>query len=78
MVVTVAWQRSGKPYGMRAPYPDPPGWSLVIFSTSQEWSGSPGVTRCGNVAGALAVRIVGNRTPVEPVPLYKFISALLQ
>jgi hypothetical protein len=30
------------------------------------------------VAGALAVRIVGNRTPVEPVPLYKFISALLQ
>jgi bifunctional ADP-heptose synthase (sugar kinase/adenylyltransferase) len=32
----------------------------------------------GNVAGALAVRIVGNRTPVEPVPLYKFISALLQ
>jgi sugar/nucleoside kinase (ribokinase family) len=32
----------------------------------------------GNVAGALAVRIVGNRTPVEPVPLYKFVSALLQ
>lgn len=32
----------------------------------------------GNVAGALAVRIVGNRTPVEPVPLFKFITALLQ
>jgi rfaE bifunctional protein nucleotidyltransferase chain/domain len=32
----------------------------------------------GNVAGALAVRIVGNRTAVEPVPLFKFINALLQ
>jgi cytidyltransferase-like protein len=32
----------------------------------------------GNAVGALAVRIVGNRTPVEPVPLFKFINALLQ
>ena len=32
----------------------------------------------GNAVGALAVRIVGNRTPVEPVPLYKFITALLK
>lgn len=32
----------------------------------------------GNVVGALAVRIVGNRTPVEPVPLFKFITALLK
>ncbi len=32
----------------------------------------------GNAVGALAVRIVGNRTPVEPVPLFKFITALLQ
>ena len=31
----------------------------------------------GNAVGALAVRIVGNRFPVEPVPLYKFITALL-
>jgi len=31
----------------------------------------------GNAVGALAVRIVGNRTPVEPVPLFKFIKALL-
>jgi hypothetical protein len=28
--------------------------------------------------GALAVRIVGNRSAVEPVPLYKFITALLK
>jgi len=32
----------------------------------------------GNTVGALAVRIVGNRTPVEPVPLFKFITALLK
>lgn len=32
----------------------------------------------GNAVGALAVRIVGNRTPVEPVPLFKFITALLK
>jgi bifunctional ADP-heptose synthase (sugar kinase/adenylyltransferase) len=32
----------------------------------------------GNAVGALAVRIVGNRTAVEPVPLFKFINALLQ
>jgi sugar/nucleoside kinase (ribokinase family) len=32
----------------------------------------------GNAVGALAVRIVGNRTAVEPVPLYKFITALLK
>lgn len=32
----------------------------------------------GNAVGALAVRIVGNRSPVEPVPLYKFITALLK
>ena len=31
----------------------------------------------GNAVGALAVRIVGNRTSVEPVPLFKFITALL-
>ena len=32
----------------------------------------------GNVVGALAVLIVGNKTPVEPVPLYKFIRSLLK
>lgn len=32
----------------------------------------------GNAVGALAVRIIGNRTPVEPVPLFKFITALLR
>ena len=32
----------------------------------------------GNAVGALAVRIVGNRTPVEPVPLSKFVTALLK
>ncbi len=32
----------------------------------------------GNAVGALAVRIVCNREAVEPVPLYKFITALLK
>lgn len=32
----------------------------------------------GNVAGALAVLIVGNRKSIEPVPLYKFITTLLK
>jgi rfaE bifunctional protein nucleotidyltransferase chain/domain len=32
----------------------------------------------GNAVGALAVRIIGNRTPVEPVTLFKFITALLK
>ena len=32
----------------------------------------------GNAVGALAVRIVCNREPVDPVPLYKFITALLK
>ncbi len=32
----------------------------------------------GNAVGALAVRIVGNRSAVEPVPLFKFITALLK
>jgi len=31
----------------------------------------------GNAVGALKVRIVCNRSPVEPVPLFKFITALL-
>ena len=32
----------------------------------------------GNAVGALAVRIVGNKESVEPVPLYKFISTILK
>lgn len=32
----------------------------------------------GNTVGALAVKIVGNRTPVEPIPLFKFVTALLK
>jgi rfaE bifunctional protein nucleotidyltransferase chain/domain len=32
----------------------------------------------GNAVGALAVRIIGNKTAVEPVPLFKFITALLK
>lgn len=32
----------------------------------------------GNAVGALAVQIVGNRSAVEPVPLHKFITALLK
>lgn len=32
----------------------------------------------GNAVGALAVRIVGNRSAIEAVPLYKFITALLK
>lgn len=32
----------------------------------------------GNAVGALAVLIVGNRTPIEQVPLFKFITTLLK
>ncbi|MEK9171700.1 MAG: PfkB family carbohydrate kinase [Patescibacteria group bacterium] len=32
----------------------------------------------GNAVGALAVRIVGNRAPIESVPLMKFITAILK
>lgn len=32
----------------------------------------------GNAVGAMAVRIVCNRSSVEPVPLYRFISTLLK
>ena len=32
----------------------------------------------GNAVGALAVRIVGNKYPVEPIPLFKFITAMLK
>ncbi len=31
----------------------------------------------GNVTGALAVQIVGNKKPVDPVDLYKFLSVLM-
>jgi rfaE bifunctional protein nucleotidyltransferase chain/domain len=32
----------------------------------------------GNVAGALKVEIMGNKSPVAPVPLFKFITTLLK
>ena len=32
----------------------------------------------GNAVGAIAVRIVGNRSAVEPVPLQRFVTALLK
>ena len=32
----------------------------------------------GNAAGALKIRIVGNRSSVEPVPLFKYITTLLK
>jgi rfaE bifunctional protein nucleotidyltransferase chain/domain len=32
----------------------------------------------GNAMGALKIRIVGNKSPVEPVPLYKYINTLLK
>jgi sugar/nucleoside kinase (ribokinase family) len=32
----------------------------------------------GNAVGALAIRIVGNRSPVEPVSLFKYIRTLLK
>ena len=32
----------------------------------------------GNAVGAIKVLIVGNRSPVEPVPLYKYITTLLK
>ncbi len=42
--------------------------------------GMPGnlVGFVGNAVGALKVQIIGNRSSVEPVPLYKFITALLK
>jgi sugar/nucleoside kinase (ribokinase family) len=36
------------------------------------------VSFVGNAVGAIAVRIVGNRNSVEPVPLQRFITALLK
>ena len=32
----------------------------------------------GNAVGALAIRIIGNKSPVEPVPLFKYIRTLLK
>lgn len=32
----------------------------------------------GNAVGALKIRIVGNKSPVEPVPLFKYIKTLLK
>jgi len=32
----------------------------------------------GNAVGALAIRIIGNKTPVEPVELFKYITTLLK
>jgi len=32
----------------------------------------------GNAAGALAVGVLGNRSSIEAVPFYKFITALLK
>ncbi|MBM3131630.1 MAG: cytidyltransferase, partial [Chloroflexi bacterium] len=32
----------------------------------------------GNAVGALKIRIVGNRSPVEPLPLFKYIATLLK
>jgi rfaE bifunctional protein nucleotidyltransferase chain/domain len=32
----------------------------------------------GNAVGALAVRIIGNKSSVEPIPLFKFITAMLK
>ena len=32
----------------------------------------------GNAVGALAVRFIGNKESIEPVPLFKFITALLK
>ena len=40
----VAWQRFGAAWGIRVPKPEPPGWSLVTFSMSQDWAGSPAFT----------------------------------
>ena len=44
------------------------------------WAGFPPdlVGFIGNAVGALAVLIIGNRNPVEPVPLTKFITTILK
>ena len=43
-------------------------------------AGFPGdlVGFIGNAVGALAIRVVGNRASVEPVPLFRYITALLK
>ena len=43
-------------------------------------AGFPGelVGFIGNAAGALAIRIIGNKSSIEPVALYKFITTLLK
>jgi sugar/nucleoside kinase (ribokinase family) len=43
-------------------------------------AGFPGelVGFIGNAAGALAIRIIGNKSSVEPVPFFKYITTLLK
>ncbi|GAH89354.1 unnamed protein product, partial [marine sediment metagenome] len=56
------------------------GDAYVAVTTPCVASGYPmdSVGFIGNAVGALQVQIVGNKEPVEPVALFKFIKALLK
>lgn len=52
---------------------------LSVTSLCAKAGFGPGLTGfVGNSVGALAVRCVGNREPVEPIPLFKFITTLIK
>lgn len=56
------------------------GDALFAVTSPCAYQGIPLDTLCfiGNCVGALAVQIVCNREPVEPVPLFKFIQTVLK
>ena len=56
------------------------GDALFAVTSPCAFRGMPPDMLCfvGNCVGALAVEIVGNREPVDPVGLYKFIETLLK
>ena len=56
------------------------GDAVFAFTTPCVYRNMPGdvVGFIGNCVGAMAVEIVGNREPVDPVALQKFITRLLK
>jgi bifunctional ADP-heptose synthase (sugar kinase/adenylyltransferase) len=56
------------------------GDALFAVTSPLAFKGVPSEVICflGNCVGALAVEIVGNRSPIEPVPLFKFVQTVLK
>ena len=56
------------------------GDALFAVTSPCAFQGVPPDVLCfiGNCVGALAVKIVGNREPVDPVKLFKFVETLLK